>query len=221
MRILSQNLAHGLLSWLPPARRELEIAKSMAVFEKFLTSTEVDVVCVQELASEAPLSLREFPYVHRVPARGSDVAIASRRPLSRQGGCPFPRAGVGKAVAWASVVDAHGAVRVGSMHLAVLSPFARRHQLAHAVSVAEASGEPIFLVGDTNEPRARVFDAWARPHGLVAGEPGPSFPAALPALRLDRAIYSEGLRVKEAKSHNAKMSDHRAVMFEVWGQSVA
>lgn len=193
------------------------MASGLTLFGAFVAMVDVDVVCVQELASDAPLSLEGFPHVHRVSARGSDVAIASRAPLARLGGASFPRAGVGKAVAWATVVHDDAPVRIGSMHLAVLNAFARRRQLTHALSVADSKGEPVFLVGDTNEPRARVFEAWARPHGLLTGEPGPSFPAAMPALRLDRAIHSDGLRVKEAFVRNAKMSDHRAVVFDVSG----
>jgi endonuclease/exonuclease/phosphatase family metal-dependent hydrolase len=215
MKILSQNLAHGMLAFNSRDQQRRKIDESMLTLEGFLLAHPVDVVCAQELASDAPFDLPGFSYVHRVSARGMDVAIASRFPLSRQAGGPFLRSGVGKAVAWVTVDGKHGPLRVGSMHLAVLSPMARRRQLTHAIALADAQGVPLFLVGDTNEPRSRVFDAWSRPHGLEAHEPGASFPAYAPILRLDRALVTEGVRVIESAVKDTAMSDHRAVTFEV------
>jgi endonuclease/exonuclease/phosphatase family metal-dependent hydrolase len=213
--ILSQNLAHGLLSWLPPEQRRRKISDSFEALNQALVTHDADVVCVQELATEASLALEGFEWVHRVSAHGMDVAIASRLPLTAPGGGPFPRAGVGKAVAWASVHADDFELRVGSVHLAVLSPFARRRQLAHAVATAGAGDAPMFLVGDTNEPRVRAIADWARPFGLSAREPGASFPSQRPALRLDRALVTAGVDVTESAVAARGLSDHRAVFFEV------
>jgi endonuclease/exonuclease/phosphatase family metal-dependent hydrolase len=215
LTILSQNLAHGMLAWLPSEQRRRKIGESFRALEHALAAHDADVVCVQELATEAALDLDGFSWVHRVSSRGMDLAIASRVPLSAPGGAPFPRSGVGKAVAWSTAHADDFELRVGSVHLAVLSPFARRRQLAHAVSIANTDGVPMFLVGDTNEPRVRVVDEWARPHGLFTREPGATFPAQMPALRLDRALYTAGVDVTESAVSPRGTSDHRAVFFEV------
>ena len=108
------------------------------------------------------------------------------------------------------------------VHLSLFARSRRRQMDALSVyleDIAEADS-PLIVAGDFNDWRNEADRLLAERLGLCEvfagsdGEPGRSFPARLPLLRLDR-IYVRGLSVRSAQVHVggpwSKISDHAAL----------
>lgn len=108
------------------------------------------------------------------------------------------------------------------VHLSLFARSRRRQMDALSVyleEIAEADS-PLIVAGDFNDWRNEADRLLAERLGLCEvfagsdGEPGRSFPARLPLLRLDR-IYVRGLSVRSAQVHVggpwSKISDHAAL----------
>ena len=107
-------------------------------------------------------------------------------------------------------------------HLSLFARSRRRQMDALSVYLEEivAAGSPLIVAGDFNDWRNEADTLLAERLGLCEvfagsdGNPGRSFPARLPMLRLDR-IYVRGFSVQQAQVHVggswSKISDHAAL----------
>lgn len=122
------------------------------------------------------------------------------------------------------VVEVRGArVHVYGTHLDYRAdPSVRRLQVADTLRILdEDGGEQQLLMGDLNArpdaPElaplwARLTDTWATAH---PGEPGFSHPATAPAQRIDYALTSPGVRVRDARVPVTDASDHLPVVADL------
>jgi endonuclease/exonuclease/phosphatase family metal-dependent hydrolase len=84
-----------------------------------------------------------------------------------------------------------------------------QRQLDAVVEALDAEPEPHLLFGDLNLDAHRVT-----PHlgaGLVLAEGGPTFPADVPARRIDH-VAVRGMRIESASVQRLTVSDHRALI---------
>ena len=107
-------------------------------------------------------------------------------------------------------------------HLSLFARSRRRQMDALSVYLEDivAAGSPLIVAGDFNDWRNEADTLLAERLGLCEvfagsdGNPGRSFPARLPMLRLDR-IYVRGFSVQQAQVHVggswSKISDHAAL----------
>lgn len=114
------------------------------------------------------------------------------------------------------------AVRVAGLtligvHLG-LARSSRRAQLARLIAKASRlSGDAVMLMGDFNEWRDdRGLEALNTLH-IIA--PGPSYPAPMPRLRLDRVAVSQGVEVLSTGVEDNRLarqaSDHLPIWIEI------
>ena len=111
-------------------------------------------------------------------------------------------------------------------HLSLFARSRRRQMDALSVYLEEivAAGSPLIVAGDFNDWRNEADTLLAERLGLCEvfagsdGNPGRSFPARLPMLRLDR-IYVRGFSVQQAQVHVggswSKISDHAALLAQL------
>ncbi|SEN96291.1 endonuclease/exonuclease/phosphatase family protein [Actinacidiphila rubida] len=101
-------------------------------------------------------------------------------------------------------------------------PSVRRLQVADTLRILdEDHGEQQVLMGDLNAtPNApelaplldRLTDAWAVTH---PGDPGLTYPAGVPAERIDYVLVSHGVGVRGAAVPVTEASDHRPVVADL------
>ena len=108
------------------------------------------------------------------------------------------------------------------VHLGLMAGSRRRQMEALAERMEELApgNAPLIIAGDFNDWRNEADTLLAERLGLCEvfagsdGNPGRSFPARLPMLRLDR-IYVRGFSVQQAQVHVggswSKISDHAAL----------
>ena len=112
------------------------------------------------------------------------------------------------------------------VHLSLFARSRRRQIDALSVRLEEIVGadSPLIVAGDFNDWRNEADTLLADRLGLDEvlagsdGDPGRSFPARLPMLRLDR-IYVRGFSVRKAQVHTggpwSKISDHAALSAQI------
>ncbi|MBB3050331.1 endonuclease/exonuclease/phosphatase family metal-dependent hydrolase [Prauserella isguenensis] len=196
---------------------------------------------IGELAHELGMHARFAPIYSFDPPQAGDprreygTAVLSRFPiadftnheltrLSTQG----PEAGPQPMPGFAEVVvRARGTlVHVYSTHLDYRGdPSTRETQVAETLDILAAdSGAPRVLLGDFNaEPAAPELDPlWTEltdAYGEAGTGEGPTYPAEVPAKRIDYAAVSEEVDVLDAYVPDtdlaATASDHRAVVADV------
>lgn len=236
LRVLSYNIHTGIGS---DGRLDLERTAGA------IRDARPDVVALQEVdvhwaersqfADQARelgriLGMRVFfapiydfdPLTPAAPRRQYGVAILSRLPmphtanreitrLSTQDPNPVPAPAPGFAEA---VVVAKGvAVHVYATHLDYRAePDVRAMQVADMLRIM--SPGPTLLLGDFNaEPAApELAPLWDR---LTAAPVGLTYPADVPAKRIDYVTVSDGVRVRWATVPETLASDHRPVLAEV------
>lgn len=170
------------------------------------------------------------PLTEGAPRRAYGVAVLSRHRivsaenhqltrLSTQEPNPVPAPAPGFAEA---VVLVRGVpVHVYATHLDYRAdPAVRRLQVADTLRILaeDPPGARQILLGDLNaEPAApelaplwtRLSDAW------TSAEPGLTYPAAVPAKRIDYVSVSAGVRVRHAAVVDTLASDHRPVVADL------
>jgi endonuclease/exonuclease/phosphatase family metal-dependent hydrolase len=170
------------------------------------------------------------PLTEGAPRRQYGVAVLSRFPivhaenhqitrLSTQDPNPVPAPAPGFAEA---VVLAHGVpVHVYTTHLDFRpDPAVRAMQVADTLGILadDPHGARQVLLGDFNaEPNApelaplwtRLSDAWTSP------EPGPTYPADVPAKRIDYVTVSPSVRAGGMTVVDTLASDHRPVVADL------
>lgn len=170
------------------------------------------------------------PPTEGAPRRQYGVAVLSRYPilraenhwitrLSTQDPNPVPAPAPGFAEA---VVLAHGVpVHVYATHLDFRpDPAVREMQVADTLRIMaeDPRGARQVLLGDFNaEPAAPelaplwtyLADAW------TSAEPGLTYPADVPAKRIDYVTVSAGIRAHDASVVDTLASDHRPVVAEL------
>lgn len=236
LRVLSYNIHTGI-----GADGALDLDRTAAT----IRATRPDIVALQEVdvhwaeRSEFADQARELAHLLRMrvffapiydldpltpgaPRRQYGVAILSRLPmphtenheitrLSTQNPNPVPEPAPGFAEA---VVVAKGvAVHVYDTHLDYRAePDVRAMQVADMLRIM-APG-PTLLLGDFNaEPDApELAPLWDR---LTPAPVGLTYPADVPAKRIDYVTVSSGIRVRSATVPETLASDHRPVLAEV------
>jgi endonuclease/exonuclease/phosphatase family metal-dependent hydrolase len=163
------------------------------------------------------------PLTPGAPRRQYGVAILSRLPvshtenhkitrLSTQDPNPVPAPAPGFAEA---VVRAGGvAVHVYATHLDYRpDPAIRAAQVDDMLAIMSRRS-PTLLLGDFNAtPDApELAPLWGR---LTPVEVGPTYPADVPASRIDYVTVSSGVRVRSATVPETLASDHRPVLAEL------
>ncbi len=170
------------------------------------------------------------PLTEGAPRRQYGVAVLSRYPivhaenhlltrLSTQDPNPVPEPAPGFAEA---VVLVHGVpVHVYATHLDYRpDPAVRELQVADTLRILgeDPHGARQVLLGDFNAgPDApelaplwtRLSDAW------TSAEPGPTYPADVPAKRIDFVTVSAGVRARGATVLDTLASDHRPVVADL------
>jgi endonuclease/exonuclease/phosphatase family metal-dependent hydrolase len=163
------------------------------------------------------------------PARQFGVALLSRYPivgwkndtltrLSTQAQNPSPAPAPGLLEA---TIEINGAVvRVFDTHLDYRSdPRVRKQQVTEMLAYVGTASGPTLLLGDLNAtPDAaelqplfeQLRDAW-----LTAAEPGFTYPADMPAKRIDYVLASRHFRVRSASVPATAASDHRPVVADL------
>jgi endonuclease/exonuclease/phosphatase family metal-dependent hydrolase len=170
------------------------------------------------------------PLTEGAPRRQYGVAVLSRFPilsaenhlltrLSTQdpNPVPAPAPGFPEVVVLADGVPVH----VYATHLDYRAePYVRELQVADTLRILadDPDGARQVLVGDFNaEPAApelaplwtRLADAWP------AGEPGPTYPADVPAKRIDYVTMSPGVHARGVRVIETLASDHRPVVADL------
>ncbi|MPZ84728.1 MAG: metal-dependent hydrolase [Actinophytocola sp.] len=170
------------------------------------------------------------PLTEGAPRRRYGVAVLSRHPivsaenhlltrLSTQDPNPVPAPAPGFAEA---VVLVRGVpVHVYATHLDYRAdPAVRELQVADTLRILaeDRRGARQVLLGDLNaEPTApelaplwtRLSDAW------TSAEPGPTYPADMPAKRIDYVTVSSGIEVRDTAVVDTLASDHRPVVADL------
>ncbi len=170
------------------------------------------------------------PLTEGAPRRRYGVAVLSRFPILRAENhlltrlstqdpnpVPAPAPGFAEAVVLARGVPVH----VYVTHLDYRAdPAVRELQVADTLRILgeDPRGARQVLLGDFNaEPDApelaplwtRLSDAW------TAAEPGPTYPADVPAKRIDYVTVSAGVRARDAAVPDTLASDHRPVVADL------
>jgi endonuclease/exonuclease/phosphatase family metal-dependent hydrolase len=110
-------------------------------------------------------------------------------------------------------------LRIVATHLSLVSAF-RRRQIASLTSQMQAGedGVATVILGDLNEWRRSSNSLqMLHPHYRVVA-PGRSFPAAMPAVSLDRIITCPGLVVDVAGVHRSEKARIASDHLPVWAQ---
>jgi endonuclease/exonuclease/phosphatase family metal-dependent hydrolase len=163
------------------------------------------------------------------PTRQFGVALLSRYPivgwrndtltrLSTQAQNPSPAPAPGLLEA---TIEINGAlVRVFDTHLDYRpDPRVRRQQVTEMLGYVGNASVPTLLLGDLNAtPDApelqplfeQLRDAWQ-----TAAEPGFTYPADMPAKRIDYVLASKHFRVRSASVPATAASDHRPVVVDL------
>jgi endonuclease/exonuclease/phosphatase family metal-dependent hydrolase len=138
-------------------------------------------------------------------------AVLSAHPLSHGDAALFaPGRRDGKGYARVRIATVRGPLELVSVHLAVVGRAARRAQIDRLVAALAGFDGPRVVVGDLNDggdaPRYL-----AERLGLRAHPCGPTFPSLRPALRLDWALASPEVTVRDAGATAVFPSDHCAL----------
>jgi endonuclease/exonuclease/phosphatase family metal-dependent hydrolase len=169
------------------------------------------------------------PRAPGLPSRQFGVALLSRhpivaftnRPLTRwstlePASPPKPLPGLLDAT-----VHAHGLdLRILNTHLDYrVDPAVRTQQVAELMAALETSSQPTVLLGDLNAPPdapelaplfTRLTDVWG-----ACTTCGFSYPADVPARRIDHVFVSPNVRVRRAWVAATRASDHRPVVADL------
>lgn len=236
LRVLSYNMHTGIGSdTVLDLRRTADTIRAAAADVVALQEVDVHWAARSEFRDQADdlgrmLGMRVFfapiydldPLTPGAPRRQYGVAILSRLPmpytvnheitrLSTQDPNPVPAPAPGFAEA---VVIAKGvAVHVYSTHLDYRAdPTVRAMQVADMLRIM--SPGPTLLLGDFNaQPAApELSPLWDK---VTAAPVGPTYPADVPAQRIDYVTVSAGIQVPWATVPETLASDHRPVLAEV------
>jgi endonuclease/exonuclease/phosphatase family metal-dependent hydrolase len=219
MRIISLNVAQlvGKSGFIPLARLAApRVAPRLAAL---LAAEAPDALALQEAPApragfDPVASLLDGSLV-RPPGRAHGPALLSRA-APRRARAELFRAGSydGKGFALAELPTATGALLLVSVHLAVLRRSARRRQIDLLAAALSTYRAPLLVVGDLNDGGDAPLYLAERLR-LIPYDPGPSYPAAAPALRLDWALASPALRVRRVDALRHLPSDHCAVRVDL------
>lgn len=191
-------------------------AKQIAVH---LRSVRADIIALQEVDrgtkrsgnEDQPTLLRNAlgMHSHYAPSYRDDggttgMMILSRFPLSQTGTIRLPRS---RNIGAAATVDIGGKkIRVYSFHLSATYRVSAKHYTEsqqarelEAARITELAGKqplPVIVAGDLNtirgsRPYAIVTEKLTDCAAKLSPSPPPTFPAALPALRLDHVFVSK------------------------------
>ncbi len=204
---------------------------ALAVVE--MTSTEPDLILLQELTPEAWASiedlaeLKEYPYRRANPQGNPDgTAIVSRLPFADKG-----TLGLGVTPAtWADITIGQQSVRVINVHMAapVSQKLIDRGATQYTALAAEVldSTLPLIIVGDLNstvqhrrlqdlmdQGLADAHQQAGRGFGATWGQPRL---ALLPAmLRIDHVLMSEEIEAVHSWTEPLSGSDHRMLIVDL------
>lgn len=199
----------------------------------FLAALGTDVVALQEVddsAAERIATRIGFPhctFVGHAPSGRRGVALVHRHAaVSTEGARIAARPGDDKGFTRAVLATDGGVVDVVGVHLDWISRQARERQIAELAARLPPSPRRVVM-GDFNamnvvtvaqrRPHDDTASAVARALGLRApAVPKPTFPSGAPRWALDWIVTSDDLALGELRVHPSKLSDHAALVAEVF-----
>lgn len=185
-----------------------------------LRELDPDVACLQEVydtQTEELAAALGRTGVHGPAFRRYGNALLLRAEPAATDVVRFPP-GPGREPRGMVVASLDGGPTVASVHLG-LSASERRRQVEEVLG-ALAGREPFVLAGDLNEQPggpavARLCETLTDAFAAAGEGDSLTFPAGVPARRIDYVLCSPGLRAVRVRVPPAEASDHRAVVADL------